>query len=113
MGATGWLFVFPVVLIGTAAVLSFTVVRLSTLSVTSAGITFRNFPQPPRDVPLEQVDRFVAAEPFGFFAFLRPATAVLLLRDGSRLPVRTIREAHGPYGVDALNLRLAEVRSGS
>jgi hypothetical protein len=109
----GWLFWFPLILVAVAAVVSFTVVRLSTVSITSAGVTFRNYPQPPRDVPLAQVDRFVPAERVGLFSVFRPETAVLVLRDGSRIHVRTIREQHGAYGVDALNQRLAQVRSAN
>jgi hypothetical protein len=108
----GWLLWFPVILVAAAAVVSFTFVRLSTLSVTNVGVAFRNFPQPEREIPLEHVDRFVPAERVGFLASVRPETAVLLLRDGSRVPVRSIREQHGVTGVDAVNLRLAQVRSG-
>jgi hypothetical protein len=106
-----WLFWLPVILVVVAAVVSFAVVRLSTLSITSSGVAFRNYPEALREIELERVDRFVPAERVGLFAFLRPATAVILLRDGTRLHVRTIRGRDGEYGVDALNQHLAEVRA--
>jgi hypothetical protein len=109
----GWLVLFPVILIGSAALLSFVFVRLSTLRITNAGVEFRNYPQDSRLIPLEGVDRFVPAERVGLFSFLRPATAVLILRDGSRVAVRASGDAEAGYGVDALNARLAALRSGA
>jgi hypothetical protein len=42
---------------------------------------------------------------------VRPATAALVLVDGSRVPVRKLRDCSGAYGVDALNARLAALRA--
>jgi len=106
----GWLLLFPVILIGSAAVASFAFVRLSSLRITSAGVEIRNFPQAPTVIPLAQIDRFIPAERVGMFSSLRPATAVLLLADGARVPVRAIGEPDAGYGVDALNHRLAALR---
>jgi hypothetical protein len=108
----GWLILLPVILIGSAAAASYAFVRFSSLRITSAGVEIRNYPQPPRVIPLDRVDRFVPTERVGAFAFLRPQTAVLLLADGSRSPVRKLWEPEAGYGVDALNQRLAAVRSG-
>jgi hypothetical protein len=97
-------------LIGATAILAFVFVRLSTLSVTSAGVEVRNYPQDVRTIPLDEVERFVPTERVGWFSSVRPATAALLLTDGSRVPVRALRERSGAYGVDALNERLATLR---
>jgi len=106
----GWLLLFPVILIGSAALASFVFVRLSTLRITPAAVEYRNYPQALKVIPFAQVDRFVAAERVGSFAFLRPATAVLLLVDGSRVSVRALGEPNAGYGIDALNARLAALR---
>ena len=106
----GWLLLLPVILIGSAAVASFAFVRMSSLRITSAGVEIRNFPQAPRSIPLAKVDRFVPAERVGTFSGLRPATAVLLLNDGSRVPVRAVSAPDAGYGVDALNRRIADLR---
>jgi hypothetical protein len=109
----GWLVLLPVILIGSAAVASFLFVRLSTLRITTAGVEIRNYPQAPKVVPLGAVDHFVPADRVGTFAFLRPATAVLLLQDGSRVPVRAVHEPEAGYGIDALNDRLAALQPDS
>jgi hypothetical protein len=109
----GWLILLPVILIGSAGAASYAFVNFSTLRITSAGVEIRNYPQAAKVIPLELVDRFVPAERVGNFAFLRPATAVLLLTDGTRTPVRKVSEPEAGYGVDALNQRLAALRSGS
>ena len=85
---TGWLVLFPLVLLGGAALASFAFVRMSTLRITNDGVEIRNYPQPPKTIPLEKVDRFVPADRVGNFSSLRPATAVLVLTDGSRVPTR-------------------------
>jgi hypothetical protein len=108
-----WLFTFPIVLIGSAAILSFVFVRLSSLSVTKAGVEIRNYPAEPLVIPLDQAERFVPTERVGFFSGLRPHTAALLLADGSRVPVRSLRERNGAHGVDALNARLTALRFGA
>jgi hypothetical protein len=107
---TGWLVVFPIVLVAAAALASFVFVRLSTLRITGDVVEIRNYPQTPKAVPLGEVDRFVPAERVGMFAGLRPATAVLLLTDGSRIPVRSLGEPEAGYGIEALNQRLAQLR---
>jgi hypothetical protein len=108
----GWLILLPVILIGSAAVASYGFVSLSTLRITSAGVEIRNYPQAPKVIPLESVDHFVPAERIGTFAFLRPPTAVLIMADGSRTPVRKASDPAAGFGVDALNERLAAVRAG-
>ena len=70
-------------------------------------------PQPPRTVPLDDVERFVETERVGIIAGLRPATAALWMRDGSRVPIRSVRDCSGAHGVDALNARLAQVRDAA
>jgi hypothetical protein len=107
---TGWLVVFPLVLLGGAGLAAFAFVRLSSLRITSAGVEIRNYPQAPKVIPLAQIDRFVPAERVGAFASLRPATAVLLLTDGSRVPTRALGEPDAGYGIDALNQRLAALK---
>ena len=107
----GFLLLFPVVLIVGAFVVSYGAVHASRLCITTDGIEIRNYPQPARAVPLDEVERFVENERVGIIAGLRPATAALWMRDGTRVPVRTVRDCSGAYGVDALNARLAQVRA--
>jgi hypothetical protein len=107
---TGWLVVFPIVLVAAAALASFVFVRLSTLRISDDGVEIRNYPQAPKAVPLAEVDRFVPAERVGMFSGLRPATAVLVLTDGRRVPVRSLGEPEAGYGIEALNQRLAKLR---
>ena len=47
----------------------------------------------------------------GNLASTRPKTAVLVLADGTRLPVRSLTEPDAGYGVEALNARLETVRT--
>jgi hypothetical protein len=107
----GWLILFPVVLISGAAGTSFMFVRLSTLQLTADGIEVRNYPQAARQIPLNAAERFEPVAGAGWLGFLRPQTAALVLRDGERVPVRSLRAADGTYGVDALNARLASLRA--
>jgi len=100
----------PLAVIGVAAFAAIVCVRCSYLRMTSAGVEVRNYPQRPKLVPLAQVERFEATVPVGNFASLRPATAVLVLTDGSRLPVRRIEARDAGNGVEALNARLSELR---
>lgn len=100
----------PFVVIGIAALAAIVSVRCSSLGITSAGVEVRNYPQAPKLIPLSQVERFEETVRVGNFASLRPATAVLVLTDGSRLPVRRIEARDAGYGVDALNTRIAQLR---
>jgi hypothetical protein len=100
----------PFVVIGIAALAAIICVRCSSLRITSAGVEVRNYPQTPKLVPLSQVERFEATVPVGNFASLRPATAALVLTDGSRLPVRRIEARDAGYGIDALNARITQLR---
>jgi hypothetical protein len=107
----GFVLLLPVVLIVGAFVVSYGAVYASKLCITTAGIELRNYPQPARVVPLDAVDRFLETPRVGVIAGLRPATAALAMRDGTRVPVRTVRDCSGAQGVDALNARLAQVRA--
>jgi hypothetical protein len=109
----GWLVLLPVILIGSAGLASFASVTFSTLTITKAGVEFRNYPQASRVIPLESADHFVAAERPGAFAFLRPPTAVLVLTDGSRVTVRCMTDPHAGQGIEALNRRLATLHPGA
>jgi hypothetical protein len=100
----------PLVVIGLAALAAIVSVRCSSLRISSAGVEVRNYPQAPKLVPLSQVERFEATERVGNFKSLRPATAVLVLTDGSRVPVRRIEALDAGRGVDALNARISQLR---
>ena len=100
----------PFVVVGIVALAAIVSVRCSSLGITSAGVEIRNYPQAPKLVPLSQVKRFEETARVGNFAGLRPATAVLVLTDGSRLPVRRIDARDAGYGVDALNARISQLR---
>lgn len=104
------LVLLPIVVLGAAAVAAFVSVRRSTLRITADGVEYRNYPQAPRVVPLAQVRRFEDAEAVGNFSSLRPATAVLVLTDGSRLAVRSLSDPEAGHGVDALNARVHALR---
>jgi hypothetical protein len=101
---------FPFIVIGVVAVVAVVFTRFSYLHISSAGVEFRNYPQPPKLVPLAEIAHFEATPPVGNFSSLRPSTAVLVLTDGSRLPVRKITAADAGSGVDALNARLDSLR---
>jgi hypothetical protein len=100
----------PFVIIGVAALAAVVCVRYSYLRITSTGVEYRNYPQAPKLVPLDRVERFEPTVPVGNFSSLRPATAVLVLTDGTRLPVRRVHARDAGYGVEALNARLAQLR---
>ena len=104
------LILLPLVALAAAAVLAFVSVRRSTLRITADGVEYRNYPQATQVVPLAQVRRFEDTVAVGNFSGLRPATAVLVLIDGSRLPVRSITAPDAGTGVDALNARVAALR---
>lgn len=106
-----WLVGLPLVLIATAAVLAFVFVRSSWVHITAAGVEIRNYPSAPVVVPLDRVDRFVDTERSGNLKSIRPATAALVLTDGSRVPVRALHERGGAVGVDAMNARVAQLRA--
>jgi hypothetical protein len=102
--------ILPLVLIGGAFVASIVFVQLSTLRITGAGVEIRNYPQAPRVIALEDVDRFVPTTAAGAFSFLRPRTAALVLVDGTRVPVRCVGDPDAGSGVEALNERVAVLR---
>jgi hypothetical protein len=102
----------PFILIIAAALAAVVVVRRSSLRITSAGVEIHNYPQAPMLIPLERAAQFEATPRAGNFAGLRPATAVLVLADGSRIPVRKITAPDAGHGVEALNRRMESLRHG-
>jgi hypothetical protein len=107
-----FLVIVPLIVLALAAGAAFVSVHNSTLRITGDGVEFRNYPSAPRTVPLADVARFEEAQAVGNFSGLRPATAVLVLRDGTRLAVRSLTAPEAGTGVDALNARVAALRSG-
>ncbi|MDQ1383574.1 MAG: hypothetical protein QOG65_953 [Actinomycetota bacterium] len=103
----------PFGLVVAAAIAAVVVVLRSSLRITSAGVEIHNFPQTPRVIPLAQVSHFEPAPRAGNFSGIRPATAVLVLTDSTRLPVRKTSASDAGRGVDALNQRLESLRSGN
>jgi len=101
---------FPFVLVVIAALAAVVVVARSSLRITGAGVEVRNYPQAPRLIPLAQVAHFEASPRVGNFAFVRPATAVLVLNDGSRVPLRSNKAPDAGRGIDALNERVETLR---
>lgn len=104
------LVLLPVVVLVAAAIAALVSVRRSSVRITAAGVEFRNYPQPAKLIPLEQVARFEAPISVGNFPSVRPQTGVLVLTDGSRLAVRSVSEPEAGHGIDALNARLEAVR---
>ena len=104
---------FPVALVVAVAVAAAVVVWRSSLRITSAGVEIHNYPQSPKLIPLAQVRYFEATPRVGNFASLRPATAVLVLTDGSRVAVRSVAAPEAGIGIDALNRRVESLRAGN
>ncbi len=102
----------PAGLIGAAALAAIVCTRCSSLRITSAGVEIRNYPQAPKLIVLARVEHFEATTPFGNFSSLRPETGVLVLTDGSRLPVRRLSAPKAGTGIDALNDRVESLRRG-
>jgi hypothetical protein len=100
----------PLVLVAIVAVWALLAIRRSTLHIGADGVTFRNYPQPARAFPLDRVACFDEPTRVGFLSSLQPRTCVLVLRDGTRLPVRSTFAPGAGHGVDALNERLAGLR---
>jgi hypothetical protein len=102
--------VAPIVLVVVVAVVALVFVGRSSLHITSAGVEIRNYPQQAKLIPLARVRQFEATPRAGNFKSARPDTAVLVLTDGSRLPVRKITAPDAGAGVDALNRRVEALR---
>lgn len=102
--------VAPIGLVVLAALVAAVFVRRSSLQITGAGVEIRNYPSAPVAIPLDRVAQFEATPRVGNFSSLRPPTAVLVLVDGSRLPVRTVTAPGAGSGVDALNARVDALR---
>jgi hypothetical protein len=100
----------PVVFVVAAAIAAVVCVSRSSLRIRKDGVEFRNYPQPPKLIPLADVDHFEPTPPAGYLSFVRPSTAVLVCSDGRRVPVRRITEADAGRGVDALNARLVSLK---
>ncbi|MBK5288383.1 MAG: hypothetical protein JJE46_07945 [Acidimicrobiia bacterium] len=103
--------VLPVVIVVAAAVAAFVSVRNSSLRITAAGVEIRNYPQAPTTVPLQRVKHFEPTPSVGNFSGLRPTTGVLVLTDGTRMVVRKLSDPDAGTGIDALNARIASLRS--
>jgi hypothetical protein len=103
--------VAPFIVIVIVAIVAFVFVRRSTLRITTAGVEVRNYPQAPKLIPLDRVHAFEATPRAGNLSSVRPATAVLVLTDGSRVPVRSVGAPDAGVGVDALNRRLDALRN--
>lgn len=110
MSAVAVLVLLPVAILVVVAIVALVSVRRSSLRITAAGVEIRNYPQPIHTVPLEQVTRFEVTVPVGNFPSMRPRTAVLVLTDGSRLPVRSLSDPEAGSGIDALNARVDSLR---
>lgn len=105
------LVVFPLALVVAAFIAARQSVRNSRLRITSAGIEIDNHRQDPRVVAIADAQRFEPKATTGAFSGVQPRTAVLVLRDGTRLTVRSIHDTEsGAFGIDALNDRLAQLR---
>jgi hypothetical protein len=101
----------PIALIVGAWIAARVSVRNSRLDIEPSRVTVANHRRPPVVVPLEEVDRFEPTPRVGFLAGIRPATCVLVRRDGTRIAVRRVDAAGAGIGIEALNARLATLRS--
>ncbi len=105
------LVLLPVLVLVVVAVVALVSVGRSSLRITTAGVEFRNYPQPPRAIPLAEVARFEDAVATGNLPSVKPHTGVLVLTDGTRLPVRSLRDPEAGIGIAALNARLDALRT--
>jgi hypothetical protein len=106
----GILVLLPFVLLAVVAIVAVRTVRRSSIHITETGVEYRNYPDPVRVVPLAAVAHFDEPTRVGFLASVRPGTAVLVLTDGTRVPLRCNTDPAAGVGVDALNDRLERVR---
>jgi hypothetical protein len=106
----GILILLPFFLVGIAVVVALLTTKRSSLRITDTAVEYRNYPEPPQTVPLAEVTGFDEPTRVGFLSSLRPATVVLVLADGRRVPIRTAFDPQAGQGVDALNARLERVR---
>jgi hypothetical protein len=106
------LLVLPLVLIGAALAAASVSIARSSVRITAEGVTVRNYPQPPTTVPLDRVAGFEPQVATGTMTIVRPHTAVLVLTDGTRIPVRRLSEPEAGRGVDAFNARVRQLRRG-
>lgn len=83
---------------------------LSSLDITGDGVVVRNFPCRARIVPLSAVDRFDEAGRIRAWYEVREVRAMLLLTDGSRVRIRSLRDPESGGGVAMLNNQLASLR---
>jgi hypothetical protein len=104
------LFWIPVVLLAAAAIAAIVSVRRSSLRITRDGVEIHNYLRTPTLIPLAEAARFEESRPAGMFASLVPKTGVLVLTDGTRLPVRSLSDPEAGTGVDALNARVESLR---
>ncbi len=100
----------PLALVAAAALAALISIRNSSLRLTPNGVEIHNHRQPPQSIPLDRVVGFEPPPPIGWLSSIRPQTAILVLTDGSRLPVRSIRDPEAGQGIDALNQRLDALR---
>jgi len=107
----GFVLMLPFIFVIGAVIAAVVCVRLSSLRITSAGVEVRNYPQAAKLIPLSEVANFEATTATGNFKSLRPKTSVLILTDGTRVPVRTISEPDAGIGVPALNKRVESLRN--
>lgn len=106
-----FLVILPLVLIVAAWIAARISVRNSRLSIARDGIVIENHRRPRVVVPIAEADRFEPPAATGLFSGLRPPTCVLVRTDGRRLPVRSVAAPEAGIGIDALNARLASLRS--
>jgi len=106
-----FLVVLPIALIAGAWIAARISARNSHLSITAGGVVIANHRQPRVVVAVADAARFEPAAAVGPFAGLRPPTCVLVRTDGTRVPVRTVTAPEAGVGIDALNVRLATLRS--
>jgi hypothetical protein len=105
------LVILPLALIAAAAIAARQSIRYSRLRITADGVEIHNHRQEPRVVPIADVQRFEAKTTSGAFSSIQPRTGVLVLRDGSRLTVRSLHDTEsGAFGINALNDRVNQVR---
>ncbi len=111
MGWAGLLPLVGVVLVGVVGLLRVYAMRASSLVIDADGVAIRNWPRSVRRVPLSAVDRFDQEARDRGWNQVRRVSAVLLLKDGSELPVRSLGDPEDHHGLAALNNRLNAVRA--
>jgi hypothetical protein len=99
-----------VAVIGLGSFLRVIAQRASSVMIGPDGVAIRNWPRVVRRVPLSAVDRFDERTRESAWNQKRVVSAVLVLKDGKELPVRSLGDPELTRGLPGLNNQLNALR---